>query len=60
MLGNWVGMCASSLLILLALIYRMQREERAMIDTLWATPIGTSPGRALGWFRSSGETQAAE
>jgi protein-S-isoprenylcysteine O-methyltransferase Ste14 len=34
MLGNWVGMCASFLLVLLALVYRLQREERAMIDTL--------------------------
>jgi protein-S-isoprenylcysteine O-methyltransferase Ste14 len=34
MLGNWVGTAASFLLILLALIYRLLREEHAMIDTL--------------------------
>ena len=34
MLGNWVGIAASFLLILLGLIFRLLREERAMIDTL--------------------------
>lgn len=34
MLGNWVGTCVSSLLILTALIYRLQREEHAMIKAL--------------------------
>jgi len=34
MLGNWVGTVASFLLILVGLIYRLLREEHAMIDTL--------------------------
>jgi protein-S-isoprenylcysteine O-methyltransferase Ste14 len=34
MLGNWVGTVASFLLILTGLIYRLVREEHAMIDAL--------------------------
>ena len=34
MLGNWAGSCASSFLILPALIYRLLGEEHAMIDAL--------------------------
>jgi protein-S-isoprenylcysteine O-methyltransferase Ste14 len=34
MLGNWVGTAASFLVILTGLIYRLLREEQAMIDTL--------------------------
>jgi protein-S-isoprenylcysteine O-methyltransferase Ste14 len=34
MLGNWVGATASFLLILVGLIYRLLREEHAMIDSL--------------------------
>ena len=34
MLGNWVGTAASFLVILAGLIYRLLREEQAMIDTL--------------------------
>jgi len=33
MLGNWVGTAASFLLILVGLIYRLLREEHAMIDS---------------------------
>jgi protein-S-isoprenylcysteine O-methyltransferase Ste14 len=34
MLGNWVGTAASFLVILAGLIYRLLREEQAMIDSL--------------------------
>lgn len=34
MLGNWVGTAACSLLILVGLTYRLQREEHAMTDRL--------------------------
>lgn len=34
MLGNWVGTATSFLLILVGLIYRLLREEQAMIDSL--------------------------
>ena len=36
MLGNWTGTCVSFLLILAALIYRLLREERTMINALGA------------------------
>lgn len=34
MLANWAGTCVSFLLILAALVYRLLREERTMIDAL--------------------------
>ncbi|SDS07477.1 methyltransferase family protein [Actinopolymorpha singaporensis] len=34
MMGNWAGTCVSYLLILTALIYRLLREERTMINAL--------------------------
>jgi protein-S-isoprenylcysteine O-methyltransferase Ste14 len=46
MLGNWVGTAASSLLILLALIYRLLREEQAMIDALGDAYLDFAKDRA--------------
>ncbi|WP_426594416.1 methyltransferase family protein [Cellulomonas sp. McL0617] len=46
MLGNWVGVCASFVLILLALIARLRREERAMIDTLGDAYLDFAKDRA--------------
>jgi protein-S-isoprenylcysteine O-methyltransferase Ste14 len=46
MLGNWVGTAASFLLILLALIYRLLREEHAMIDTLGDAYLDFAKDRA--------------
>lgn len=31
MLGNWIGVCASSFLVLTSLVYRLRREERALV-----------------------------
>jgi protein-S-isoprenylcysteine O-methyltransferase Ste14 len=46
MLGNWVGMAASCLLILVGLIYRLVREERAMIDAFGEAYLDFAKGRA--------------
>jgi protein-S-isoprenylcysteine O-methyltransferase Ste14 len=46
MLGNWVGTAASFLLILLSLIYRVFREEHAMIDTLGDAYLDFAKDRA--------------
>jgi len=45
-LGNWVGCAASFLLILVKLIYRLLREEQAMIDTLGVVYLDFAMGRA--------------
>lgn len=34
MLGNWAGAAASFLVILLALVWRLRREERALVEAL--------------------------
>jgi protein-S-isoprenylcysteine O-methyltransferase Ste14 len=46
MFGNWVGACACFLLVLLALIYRLRREERAMIDALGDAYLDFAKDRA--------------
>ena len=46
MLGNWVGTAACSLLILTGLIYRLQREEHAMIDSLGDAYLDFAKDRA--------------
>jgi protein-S-isoprenylcysteine O-methyltransferase Ste14 len=46
MLGNWVGIAASSLLILVGLVYRLVREERAMIHTFGEAYLDFAKGRA--------------
>ena len=46
MLGNWVGTAASFLLILVGLIFRLLREERAMIDTLGDAYVNFAKDRA--------------
>jgi protein-S-isoprenylcysteine O-methyltransferase Ste14 len=46
MLGNWLGTAASSLLVLSGLIYRLLREERAMIDALGADYLAFAKDRA--------------
>jgi len=46
MLGNWVGTAASFLLILVGLIYRLRREERAMIDSLGDAYLDFAADRA--------------
>ncbi len=46
MVGNWVGCAASFLLILVGLIYRLLREEQAMIDTLGDMYLDFAKGRA--------------
>ena len=46
MLGNWVGTAASFLLILVGLIIRLLREERAMIDTLGDAYVDFAKDRA--------------
>jgi protein-S-isoprenylcysteine O-methyltransferase Ste14 len=46
MLGNWVGIAASFPLILGALIYRLLREERAMIDSLGVEYLDFAQERA--------------
>ena len=45
-LGNWVGTVASFLLILVGLIFRLLREERAMIDTLGDAYVNFAKDRA--------------
>ena len=37
MLGNWVGAAASFLVVLIALVFRLLREERALVDALGDT-----------------------
>ncbi len=37
MLGNWVGAAASLLVVLVALVFRLLREERALVDVLGDT-----------------------
>jgi protein-S-isoprenylcysteine O-methyltransferase Ste14 len=46
MLGNWVGTAASFLLILTGLIYRLVREEHAMIDALGDAYLDFAKDRA--------------
>ena len=46
MLGNWVGAAASFLLVLVGLIYRLLREEHAMIDSLGAAYLRFARDRA--------------
>jgi protein-S-isoprenylcysteine O-methyltransferase Ste14 len=46
MLGNWVGTAASFLLILLVHIYRLLREEHAIIDTLGDAYLDFAKDRA--------------
>jgi len=45
-LGNWVGTAACLLLILVGLIYRLLREEHAMIDSLGAAYLAFAKDRA--------------
>lgn len=45
-LGNWVGAAASVLLILAGLVYRLLREERAMVDTLGGAYVDFAKDRA--------------
>ncbi|MEZ0446889.1 methyltransferase family protein [Cellulomonas sp. ICMP 17802] len=46
MLGNWVGACVGVLLILLALVYRLRREERALVEALGDAYLDFARGRA--------------
>ena len=46
MLGNWAGTAASFLLILVGLVYRLRREERAMIDSRGDVYLGFAADRA--------------
>jgi protein-S-isoprenylcysteine O-methyltransferase Ste14 len=46
MLGNWLGTVACSLLILIGLVYRLQREERALIDSLGDAYVDFAQHRA--------------
>jgi len=46
MLGNWVGTAACFLLILVGLIYRLVREEHAMIDSLGDAYVDYAKDRA--------------
>lgn len=46
MLGNWVGAVCSFVLILLGLIYRLLREERAMINALGDAYVDFARDRA--------------
>ena len=46
MFGNWVGAAASFLLILVGRIYRILREEHAMIDTLGDAYLDFAKDRA--------------
>lgn len=45
-LGNWVGTAACFLVILVGLIYRLQREELAMIDSLGDAYLDFAKDRA--------------
>ena len=46
MLGNWVGAAASFLVILLALVRRLLREEHAMVDALGDAYLAFARDRA--------------
>jgi protein-S-isoprenylcysteine O-methyltransferase Ste14 len=46
MLGNWAGTAASVLLILVGLIFRLLREERALVDTLGDAYVAFSKDRS--------------
>ena len=46
MLGNWVGAAACFLLMLVGLIYRLLREEHAMIDSLGDAYLDFANNRA--------------
>ena len=46
MFGNWVGACACFLLVLLALVYRILREERAMVDAVGDAYLDFAKDRA--------------
>ena len=46
MLGNWAGTAAAFVLILVGLVYRLRREERAMIDSLGDVYLGFAADRA--------------
>jgi protein-S-isoprenylcysteine O-methyltransferase Ste14 len=46
MLGNWIGVCASSLLVLLSLLYRIRREEHAMVRAFGEAYLTFAHGRA--------------
>ena len=46
MLGNWVGAAASFFLILVGLVYRLLREEHAMIDSLGDAYLDFAKDRA--------------
>jgi protein-S-isoprenylcysteine O-methyltransferase Ste14 len=46
MIGNWVGTAASVLLVLMGLLFRIRREEEAMIDALGDAYVAFARGRA--------------
>ncbi len=46
MLGNWIGVCASSSLVLASLLYRILREERAMVRAFGDAYLGFAHERA--------------
>jgi protein-S-isoprenylcysteine O-methyltransferase Ste14 len=46
MLGNWMGAAASFLVVLLALVFRLLREERALIDALGDAYLDFAADRA--------------
>jgi protein-S-isoprenylcysteine O-methyltransferase Ste14 len=46
MLGNWVGLAVSFLLLLVGLLFRLLREERAMIATLGDAYVNFAKDRA--------------
>jgi protein-S-isoprenylcysteine O-methyltransferase Ste14 len=46
MLGNWAGTLASLLLILVGLVYRLLREERAMIAAVGDAYLDFAKDRA--------------
>ena len=46
MLGNWAGTCAALLLIVTSLVYRLLREERAMVDALGDAYVAFARHRA--------------
>jgi protein-S-isoprenylcysteine O-methyltransferase Ste14 len=46
MLGNWVGVIANFVLTLVALAYRLRREEQVMVDTFGQAYADFAKGRA--------------
>jgi len=46
MLGNWVGVVTSVILILAAVIYRLRGEERALVGARGAAYLDYAKGRA--------------